>query len=1164
MGRLRLDAKADAEPEEWMQHSPLFKTHARRPLAIATHTYGQGVGFRRKDASLGVLKPSASLANVTPPSPGLELLRHSPVNPRPLSSGGPSPPEQRRTLGRSSTQPNFAHAGSSSPTASVRLEPLPVAQQASARALLQKEGNHPGHHAHVGHHPGQKAASKASAKDGRRPKKSHIQVAAAHDLDTADTGGDDQPDYEDDGLYLEYSRALQEIMAVASQVSEAMESVSATVGYFGTEGTSDYLYDATGLREISSVSQRICESFECEEPLVLLEAYDDPLLARARKLAELTHELVEDLECAADGFGVAAELQAQEEESDFLQQINDVAKQVEADMNKFQSERWAADVLSSVTATEEDARLSPKQSPRSPTLKQLSSSGSLRADPAHSPLAEELDGEKSQQGTEVREERASTKPPARPAAEVSHAASKEFDGFQNLDPEVAIAMQRAIAHVSGTDHSFSSEEIVDLQSAFVRFKVPDSNDIHKDDLEALISFIGRWIPPKDALEEIAKEVTVYDYMDFDEFLEFMLKYTDAETAEQRRVFLEYDKDASGQISVSELRPLLAALGLQPFRLMMQEALFAGDKNWDAELNFEELTCFLAVYQLNEGFSKSEVGDLKEKFLAHAKEPPFKPGAPAASGHLLSSKDLTFVLIQAFGTQVADNGEELAKQMASGQGFKKTGSGTESTGDALIPFREFLILARKTREMEMQQLANQVPGMAGADGKVKVPPGEFDQADADGNGLISTDELLSFLKGQSFAPCRAVIDEILGEVASEVIEANEEMDFNQFFDFLFVYRQREGFSKEDVDRFKKNFEKCDEDGSGSISTIELGDIFRHNGYTISLENLQKFIDLVDIDNSNLLDFREFLRLMRLHRETEIVRYTKLFLDKVQGSGIASLRDVQGMVQALAFDVDFAFPLAEKRVPFGGGLNCDQFVALVDECRAHFVTTQKKKAGFTDAEIENYLEVYEGFDKDHSGKIDGKELMGVLQAFKWEPKSRKEREELLGRLNEARRLAKEAGIEEVTKDGSGDFLFWEFIQLARMLHTQHDKAREDEMSKLMQELNFQQKEVSQFHEIFSRWSQPDPDAAQDGAEKHQDELVSGHVADEHTGLNRDLVRRIVRSLGVSFTPEKKAVLDMKLDQMEEDGVLLFTGFLRLMKWVVESDFVGEAPKKPVRDS
>eukprot|EP00438_Fugacium_kawagutii_P032615 Skav233160 [mRNA] locus=scaffold1669:455578:466520:+ [translate_table: standard] len=120
---------------------------------------------------------------------------------------------------------------------------------------------------------------------------------------------------------------------------------------------------------------------------------------------------------------------------------------------------------------------------------------------------------------------------------------------------------------------------------------------------------------------------------------------------------------------------------------------------------------------------------------------------------------------------------------------------------------------------------------------------------DGNGTISAEELYKFLIGKEYTPLKKVVQEILHEAAAENLERGEGLDFNQFFDFLFIYRQRDGFARKEVDRFRKGFDEYDQDGSGSISTLELCDIFRDFGYRISVETLHHYIDRVDEDGSN---------------------------------------------------------------------------------------------------------------------------------------------------------------------------------------------------------------------------------------------------------------------------------------------------------------------------
>eukprot|EP00434_Breviolum_minutum_P001075 symbB.v1.2.000941.t3/scaffold45.1/size390604/4 len=73
--------------------------------------------------------------------------------------------------------------------------------------------------------------------------------------------------------------------------------------------------------------------------------------------------------------------------------------------------------------------------------------------------------------------------------------------------------------------------------------------------------------------------------------------------------------------------------------------------------------------------------------------------------------------------------------------------------------------------------------------------------------------------------------------------------------------------------------------------------------------------------------------------------------------------------------------------------------------------------------------------------------------------------------------------------------------------------------------------------------------------EDEEVAEKAKElDHTdaGLTRELVRRVVRNTGLSLGPERKEALDVRLDTLEEDGKLKFHGFLRLMRWILETDF------------
>lgn len=75
-----------------------------------------------------------------------------------------------------------------------------------------------------------------------------------------------------------------------------------------------------------------------------------------------------------------------------------------------------------------------------------------------------------------------------------------------------------------------------------------------------------------------------------------------------------------------------------------------------------------------------------------------------------------------------------------------------------------------------------------------------------------------------------------------------------------------FTSEDHARFTELFRSVDTDGSGSISTSELGNLFDNLGYETSEELMQQFIAMVDTDNDGVLNYNEFVQLIIYYLES----------------------------------------------------------------------------------------------------------------------------------------------------------------------------------------------------------------------------------------------------------------------------------------------------------
>jgi len=80
---------------------------------------------------------------------------------------------------------------------------------------------------------------------------------------------------------------------------------------------------------------------------------------------------------------------------------------------------------------------------------------------------------------------------------------------------------------------------------------------------------------------------------------------------------------------------------------------------------------------------------------------------------------------------------------------------------------------------------------------------------------------------------------------------------------------QAFTFPEVDSYRQLFNLFDRNNDGSISVDELGHVFRiHLGKSLSQNDLNKIIDQVDTDNSQTIEFNEFLTLMASETWSEI--------------------------------------------------------------------------------------------------------------------------------------------------------------------------------------------------------------------------------------------------------------------------------------------------------
>lgn len=108
-----------------------------------------------------------------------------------------------------------------------------------------------------------------------------------------------------------------------------------------------------------------------------------------------------------------------------------------------------------------------------------------------------------------------------------------------------------------------------------------------------------------------------------------------------------------------------------------------------------------------------------------------------------------------------------------------------------------------------------------------------KADADGSGLIDFEEFLSLIADQLNQAKDTDCDGELELLSYEELHALAKSVFSEF----------------------------DEDRNGSISSFELGQVFKKMGCHPTEDELKELVDLVDEDKSGVIEFEEFMTLMQ---------------------------------------------------------------------------------------------------------------------------------------------------------------------------------------------------------------------------------------------------------------------------------------------------------------
>mmetsp|Transcript_107314 Transcript_107314/g.256243 ORF Transcript_107314/g.256243 Transcript_107314/m.256243 type:complete len:896 (-) Transcript_107314:161-2848(-) len=673
----------------------------------------------------------------------------------------------------------------------------------------------------------------------------------------------------------------------------------------------------------------------------------------------------------------------------------------------------------------------------------------------------------------------------------------------------------------------SEDNVQSIQRLFDSHCDRDSKLIPKDLVHQVLEEFGIHSPDRQLLAKIINEVAPYSQqVDLTDLTDIIEKWLLREKDFMEETFKSMDKDSNGNVSVQELLHYLGAVGITPLRSRVKEVLDLVDRDRNGTLDFEEVVHLIFLYRQTEGFSLKEVRVLRG---ICAREANGEKGLPR-----FKLKD---VLLLFFGPHCQQITEQL---------FKEAGA---KDAQSLMPLSEVLLWARRQREQE-----------------IKVFRQKFQMIDSNHNERIELCELSKLVGYLGFTVGEATVQELLLESEDDLFGGRKDgvLDFDEFVNFMVKLQSREGFSIAEVKRFKEVFDRFDDNGNAEVEVLELADVMRYLGNNVKLDDLHILISQVDFNGSGALEFQEFLRLMRIHREEEVKQiqqiYNQFMDESMQAMPKAAL---PGAMSALGFSGD-SVSLTKMRAKASGrrrslqveaagrledagdAISFEGFLQWVDDHRAVKVTEQRRCAAFSSAELDSFRLVFAELDAQGSGVLDIKQIGPLFEKLGLPSLTTAEaRNTALSDLEKARSTAAECGVSDTGSKGEG-VNFWVLVQLLRIQFSRDDGRVVEREAQAVSETSFSQAEVDSFRESFVSWFEHQVNASTTQSQEKATQRVKE--------LTKETLGSLIRSLGVKVNEDHRKRLDRKIEELNPNSIIDFPDFLRLMRWMVTVDFGG----------
>eukprot|EP00931_Biecheleriopsis_adriatica_P061048 TRINITY_DN36691_c0_g1_i1.p1 TRINITY_DN36691_c0_g1~~TRINITY_DN36691_c0_g1_i1.p1 ORF type:complete len:1182 (-),score=270.57 TRINITY_DN36691_c0_g1_i1:36-3404(-) len=272
--------------------------------------------------------------------------------------------------------------------------------------------------------------------------------------------------------------------------------------------------------------------------------------------------------------------------------------------------------------------------------------------------------------------------------------------------------------------------------------------------------------------------------------------------------------------------------------------------------------------------------------------------------------------------------------------------------------------------------------------------KFAEADTDGSGLVSAEELAEVIRRLGMTPVTGVVEQLIAEVCGPRVT---QVNFHKFARLLGIFRHRFGFTRDEYTAIMTAFRRHDRDRDGKLGSLDLRSCLYWLGFDITLQEAAQCIhgvrtsgghkrkeDATGEQEEHLVVDYEVAKIVRAIREKEAQEVISYMLrmkgeaDTLGVDGAARAIDAADLPTVLMdLHVTLASPQVVHEALESYGIAAKEQLTVEDIMPVLWFI--RRCQGFNRAEMDQAQRLFQKADEDGSEGMAGAELEKAIRSL-----------------------------------------------------------------------------------------------------------------------------------------------------------------------------------------